>query len=490
MIALIIIVVFLCLALFLGVRARSGKDMNLEQWSVGGRGFGTVFVFLLMAGEIYTTFTFLGGSGWAYSKGAPTFYILGYSALAYILSYFLLPPVWKYAKEHRLISQPDFFTKKYNSKALGIIVSIIGVISIIPYLVLQLKGLGIIVSEASYGKVSPVLAVWIGGITITIYVMISGIHGSAWTAALKDMMILFIVMFLGIYLPYHYYGGFQPMFEAVEAAKPGFLSLPEQGMSVSWFVSTIILTALGFYMWPHTFAAAFSAKSEKVFRKNATIMPLYSFVLLFVFFAGFAAILQVPRLQGADADLSLFRLAIQTFDPWFIGIIGSAGVLTALVPGSMLLMAASTLLAKNIYQVLAPSVSDQQVARVAKLFVPIVTIVSVFFTFKGGETIGALLLMGYSIVTQLFPALVCSLFPRQFVTKQGAISGMIVGLFMVAYITLSGSTLSTIFPIFPQYMKDLNVGIVALGINIIVMLAVSIMTRKIEVQHTSTMLDR
>ena len=27
---------------------------------------------------------------------------------------------------------------------------------------------------------------------------------------------------LGIYLPYHYYGGFQPMFEAVEALKPGF----------------------------------------------------------------------------------------------------------------------------------------------------------------------------------------------------------------------------------------------------------------------------
>ena len=114
---------------------------------------------------------------------------------------------------------------------------------------------------------SPVVAVWIGAIVITIYVMVSGIHGSAWTAALKDIMILFIVMFLGIYLPYHYYGGFQPMFEAVEAAKPGFLSLPEEGMSISWFVSTIILTALGFYMWPHTFASAFSAKMKKYFVK-------------------------------------------------------------------------------------------------------------------------------------------------------------------------------------------------------------------------------
>jgi len=36
--------------------------MDLEQWSVGGRGFGTIFIFLLMAGEIYSTFTFLGGA--------------------------------------------------------------------------------------------------------------------------------------------------------------------------------------------------------------------------------------------------------------------------------------------------------------------------------------------------------------------------------------------------------------------------------------------
>ncbi|MGR5880191.1 hypothetical protein ACT7DO_21815 [Bacillus pacificus] len=45
MTALLIIILFLFLALFLGIRAQHGKDMNLEQWSVGGRGFGTIFVF-------------------------------------------------------------------------------------------------------------------------------------------------------------------------------------------------------------------------------------------------------------------------------------------------------------------------------------------------------------------------------------------------------------------------------------------------------------
>jgi SSS family solute:Na+ symporter len=59
-VALVIIALFLILALILGIRAPQGRDMDLEQWTVGGRGFGTLFVFLLLAGEIYTTFTFLG----------------------------------------------------------------------------------------------------------------------------------------------------------------------------------------------------------------------------------------------------------------------------------------------------------------------------------------------------------------------------------------------------------------------------------------------
>ena len=80
-------------------RPRRG-DMSLEQWAVGGRGFGTLLVFLLMAGEIYTTFTFLGGSGYAYGHGGPTYYILAYGCLAYIISYWMLPPIWRYAKQH------------------------------------------------------------------------------------------------------------------------------------------------------------------------------------------------------------------------------------------------------------------------------------------------------------------------------------------------------------------------------------------------------
>ena len=60
----------------------------------------------------------------------------------------MLPPIWRYAKENGLYSQSDFFVRKYASSTLGVIVSLVGLVALIPYLVLQLKGLGIIVEIA------------------------------------------------------------------------------------------------------------------------------------------------------------------------------------------------------------------------------------------------------------------------------------------------------------------------------------------------------
>ncbi len=478
--ALLVILLFLGIAFGLGLLARRGRTMNLEQWSVGGRGFGTLFVFLLMAGEIYTTFTFLGGSGWAYGKGAPAFYILCYGCLAYTMSYFLLPVVWRYGSRHRLHSQADFFRSKYGSRALGVVVSLVGVAAILPYLVLQLKGLGIIVSETSYGSLSPAVAVWLSTAVLVAYVIVSGVHGSAWTAVVKDVMILGVAVALGLYLPWHYFGGLRPMFEAIDKARPAFLTLPSKGMSPAWFLSTVALSSMGFYMWPHGFASTYTARSEDVFRRNAAMMPLYQLVLLFVFFAGFAAILVVPGLKGTDADLSLLRISQMGFSPWLVGVIGAAGVLTALVPGSMLLLTAATLLAKNVYGALVPGANEKSVGTLAKALVPVIALAAVLITLRGGAGIVPLLLMGYSMVTQLFPALLLSLPETPWATTAGALAGIFTGEAVVLYLTFSGATLARLFPAWPGVITDLNVGIVALALNAVAVVTVSSMTRRVE----------
>jgi len=477
-ISLAILGAFFIVAISLGILARRGHDMNLEQWTVGGRGFGSIFVFLLMAGEIYTTFTFLGGSGWAYGKGAPAFYILCYGAIAYSLSYFLLPVVWRYAQPRRLVSQADFFIAKYQSPALGVVVAVVGVAALVPYLVLQLKGLGIIVSESSYGSITSSTAVWAGTAALVVYVVISGVRGSAWTAALKDVMILAVVVSIGVYLPFHYYGGYGPMFRAIEQAHPGFLSLSGAGMSPTWFMSTVILTALGFYMWPQYFASVYTARNEDVFRKNAVMLPLYQLVILFVFFAGFAALLVVPGLKGADADLSMLRVSKHTFGEGTVGMIGAAGLLTALVPGSMILVSACAIVAQNIYRPMSASATDRTVAIVARGLVPVVAVIAALMALHGGQAIVTLLLMGYNVVTQLFPALLLSLGTRPRVSAAAAIAGIVAGEATVGVVTAMGLSIATLLPSAPQFVKDLNVGLVALIVNLIVLSVVALLTAR------------
>ena len=482
-IATLLIGATMIFALVMGLRGglahgrRAETGLALEGWSVGGRNFGSVLVFLLMAGEIYTTFTFLGASGYAYGKGSASYYILCYFPMAYLLAYWLTPAIWRYARAEGLVSQAGFFTRKYNSTPLGLLVTCVGIVALVPYLVLQLKGLGIIMTTASYGAVSPALGACLGAGVMALYVAVSGIHGPASIALIKDILILAVIAFLGIYLPLHIAGGIGPMFTAVEHAHAGFLAFPARGKSMAWFESTVALTACGFFMWPHSFGSIYTARSEATLRKNAVVAPIYGLLLLFALFVGFAALLRVPGLTGKDIDLALFKVALSSLPPVVIGIIGAAGVLTALVPGSMMLMAASTTLARDIYPLARSAASDREMAIAAKAFVPVVAAVALYFALNGGDTIVALLLMGYALVTQLFPALIASLAPRQVFTAEGAFAGICVGVGVVIATTLTKTEIATLAPGLPGWLADLNIGVIALGLNVAVAGAVSVASR-------------
>src|SRR4029079_11192056 len=101
----------------------------------------------------------------------------------------------------------------------------------------------------------------------------------------------------------HYFGSIGEMFRQVDAKSPGFAALSGDELTPVWFSSTVLLTALGFYMWPHTFGSALSARDENVFKRNAAVMPIYQLLIAFVFFVGFAAVLKVPNLAADQTDL-------------------------------------------------------------------------------------------------------------------------------------------------------------------------------------------
>jgi SSS family solute:Na+ symporter len=464
--ALLIIFGTIVFSALVGIYAGRRLKMNLENWTVGGRRFGILLIWLLMAGEIYTTFTFLGASGWAYSKGAPTYYIIIYGTLAYTLSFFILPEIWKLGKRHGLHTQPDFFIRIYGSRFLGVLVAIVGILSIIPYLQLQLAGLGMIVEVASNGLIPSKLAIVISFILTCAFVYTSGIRGSAWVSVIKDVMMIVAIGIVGLGVPRIYFGGMGNMFRALIAQSPGHLVFPGAAptMDTLWVMSTVLLTGMGFYMWPHVFGSAFSAKSDRIIKRNAIIMPFYQIPILLVFMVGFSAFLVLPGLK--NGDLAFLELVHKTYPPWFLGFIGAAGAVTAMVPASILVLFASTLLAKNVYQAgFNPGASEAAVMRLSRAMVFVITAAALIFALFLPNALVNLLLIGYDGVSQFFPGVVLGLFWKR-VSRQGVIGGLLTGLAIVVALVLGRH----------DPFLGMNAGFVALAVNAMVTVGISLLT--------------
>src|ERR1022692_3964902 len=135
-----------------GVYGAAGRLKTPHEYMVGDRSFGSILLWLLMAGEIYTSFTFLGAAGFAYGLGAPAFYILCYGPVAYTIGFFLTPKIRAVGAKYGMLTGPDFFRVRYRSTGLAALVTLVGFVSLVPYVTLQLTGLQVLLSIAGFGS--------------------------------------------------------------------------------------------------------------------------------------------------------------------------------------------------------------------------------------------------------------------------------------------------------------------------------------------------
>lgn len=450
--------------LALGIFGVRRIPMNPEQFIVGGRSFGALFLWLLLAGEIYTSFTFLGAAGWAYGKGAPAFYILCYGTLAYILSYFLLPPIWRLARDHGFLTGPDLLAHQYASKPLGALAACVGFIFLIPYATLQLTGVQVLLTIAGYGSIDSLLAVGIAFALIVAFVFGTGLRGAAWASIVKDALVLVGVLFAGVVLPVRFFGSPAGAIDAVLARHPHWLTLSADTSAngVVWFISTVVLTALGFFMWPQSLAAVYSAKNEDTLRRNAIALPLYQLMLLLVYFAGFTALVVLPGLTGPAADRSFMLVVQQYYSPWVLGIVAGAGCLAGLVPASVQMLAAASIIAKNVLgDTFGIAVTPTAQTRATRILVVVAAVLAFGFWALAKTTLVGLLLIAYNGITQLFPGVALSFAPRR-PNAAGVAAGIIAGIAVLAVCAVRGVSV----------VGGLNVGIAALAVNTVLAAAV------------------
>lgn len=443
--------------------------MDPQQYIVGGRSFGTILLWVLLAGEIYTSFTFLGMAGWAYGKGAPAYYILAYGTCGYVIGYFLLPQIWRVGKERNLLTAPDFFVARFGSRALGVAIAICQFVLLVPYVTLQLSGLQHILQIAGYGTYDATAAVAISFILISLFVFTAGLRGTAWASIIKDVLVIGAVIFAGVTIPAQFFGSHANMIDQILRRHPGFLTLQPASApnGTMWYVSTVLLTAIGFFMGPQSFNAIYSARTENSLRRNAVFLPVYAaIVLLLVFFAGLAALLIVPGLTGANVDQSFLLVVQRYYPPWVIGFIAAAGALAALIPASALLLAAASVFTKNVLGEFGIATSDSARTLATRILVVLVALLALGLWLEEQRTIVELLLIYYNGMTQFAPATIGTFVWRR-ITLWGAAAGMAVGL-----------VLAILFANVNVLVWGINPGFAALAANVVVMVVVSLATYK------------
>lgn len=443
-------IVVIALLGFLGRRSRAA---DLSEWTVAGRRFGATTMWFLQAGEVFTTFTFLGMAGLAFTGGVAALYALPYIPLAYVGLYFLGPLIWHRAKERGHLTQADFLADFFDSRLLGALTAAFGVIFLLPYLQLQITGLGLAVQLATGDKASSDLSIVIAFVLVVAFVLWAGIRGVATTSYLKDALMLVILATLTITIPAHFEGGIGSAFHKLLATHPDMLKVHAGEFDRSWFFSSMIASTLGvlFMTLPHQWPALLSARSPKAVRRNYVFLPAYSIALALPMIVGFTGILVLKA--GADSNGILLTLTQRAFPDWFVGLVVVGTAATAMVPSAGLLVGMSSLIARNLTG--RRGVRHQFLVNQGSVVV--LTGLALVLALTRPDLLANLLLLTYSGLDQLIPGIVLALFARRYVSAGPVLAGLLAGEAVVIWLTFGHA-----------YSGHINVGMIGLVPNLLV----------------------
>lgn len=465
----------------LGMLSARGRDKGLTEWSVSGRGLGVVFIWLLMAGEAYTSFSFLGTAGWSYDFGVPILYLVAYLTVGFTVAYLVSPLLWTYASRHDLVSIADMAEHRFRSRPVGILVAVVATVFLVPYIQVQLQGMGAVVNAMSYGAVDLGVAAIVSFVVAELFILVSGLRGSAWISVFKDVLTIGTVVFLAVYIPLHYFDGPGELMRRMIAERPGWLTFPGHesgGLGAGWFISTVLLNAVTITIFPTTVSGYLSARNPNALRRNAIMLPWYQLLLFIPMMIGVAALFVAPALK--DSDLALFTLVTDSLPAPVVAITGVAGALSAIVPMSVFMLAIGTLWGKTVLgggngadprsRTERPRDADAGAARARDLrnkrLSQAVCLIAGLFALAGSLLFPAALVqlsvVSYEGLAQLVPVVLLALYwPRM--TGEGAVSGLVTGSVVMLALNLTGN----------DPLLGVNAGIIALIANLIVTVAVS-----------------
>jgi solute:Na+ symporter, SSS family len=444
---------------FAAARWRKGDLDQLHEWGLGGRRFGTVVTWFLVGGDLYTAYTFIAVPALAFGAGAIAFFAVPYTIVIYPILFLVFPRLWYVCNKHGYITAADFVRGRFGNRWLALAVTITGIVATMPYIALQLVGIQVVIGALGISGtgLAADLPLIVAFIILAAFTYSSGLRAPASIAIVKDILIYLTAFAAVIVIPIQL-GGFAKIFSAVPATKL-LLAVPGAHTTGSYgaYATLVLGSALALFLYPHSLTGILSASSGHAIRRNAAMLPGYSFMLgllaLIGFFAIAAGVGSLPEFAAGfkqfGNNFAVPALILHSFPSWFVGIAFAAIGIGALVPAAIMSIAAANLYTRNIHrEFINKNPTDKQEAQMAKWVSLIVKLGAlVFILFVPTQYAIQLQLLGGIWIIQTLPAVMLGAYTRWF-NDWALLVGWTVG-------TVTGTAMAVAVNLTPTYPLSL-----------------------------------
>ena len=423
--ALTVFIIFFAFVTFIGFASARWKrgDMDLiHEWGLAGGRFGTLITWFLLGGDLYTAYTFIAVPALAFGAGAIAFFAVPYTIVIYPFVFVVFPRLWSVARAHGYITAADFIRGRYGDRWLALAIALTGILATMPYIALQLIGLEVVIAAmgVQLSGFLVYLPLIIAFTILAAFDYFSGLRAPAAIAIVKDLMI-YITVFAAIVVIPLQLGGWANIFAAVP---PQQLLLADNFGSYTGYATLFLGSAMALFLYPHSVTGVLSSSSRHVIRRNAALLPAYSFLLGLIALLGFMAIAvgvkAMPLYASGFAqfgnNFAVPALLLHSFPSWFVGIAFAAIGIGALVPAAIMSIAAANLYTRNIHrEFINRNPTDKEEAQMAKWVSLIVKFGAlVFIIFVPTQYAIQLQLLGGIWIIQTLPAVMLGVYTRWF----------------------------------------------------------------------------
>jgi Na+/proline symporter len=451
------------LAVIVVLYSTNRQQRGFEDYAVGGRSYGSWFIAFSYTNSWWPGSTFTAFFGLTVASGVLGMYALAYSLLGVTAMYLMANRAWIWGKKFDLKTQPDLMGLRYGSDAVKVIASVIGLISIFPWVVLGMQALATLFRFATFDRWSVTGCLVAGLVLIAvrqIWTVRMGMHGLIMTDVFQGVVAYVVAAVLCVVL---LFGGGAPI-SAIGRLPEEFLQLPGDGGNYGpLYVFSLVATGvIGSLCWPTSFQRIYTASGVR----SVKLGTVQTILLAGVFYALLTlvglAVAGTTGLAGHPAD-AWFTLLRDYGGDWLLGlaIIIVLAASMGHIDGSV--QVCGTQIANDVIHVISPR-TDKQLTRIAKISIAVYMLLAAavaYLTFNMTR-LQLLAQMSYQGIIQLAVPLFLGIFWRGG-NKQGAIAGMVVG-FGIAAVT------TTIYPDDIRALGSLTGGVLALVVNLVVFL--------------------